>query len=331
MDLAAGKLRAHVGPEAVGFAVTTPSARVVDLGTEFGVVVAPSGQTEAHVIRGQVQLEPTAPNQPPVRLTANNAMTVTPGGGATAVALRPADFDYPARVIELADLVAGGDGTQSRRGAGIDVSKGVVVVTDPKREVPIADGEFRPVPDRPFIAGAFVPIVGKASVLDPDGHTFDKFGCNTTTTWFCAWAGGAIPLAPDPTSQWRPPAPTLLDGVDYSKPPHSLLFMHANKGLTFDLAALRRAHPDARLARLRAACQNTARDTNIVYFSQKSALWVFVDGKLLYSRSPIRRKDPAFELNVDLGEGGRYLTLVITDGGDGYAGDWIVLGDPRLE
>ncbi|NLE37810.1 MAG: FecR domain-containing protein, partial [Pirellulaceae bacterium] len=55
-SLTRGRLAAVVPPEARGFAVETPSARVVDLGTEFGVLVDDDGRVEAHVFGGQVEV-----------------------------------------------------------------------------------------------------------------------------------------------------------------------------------------------------------------------------------------------------------------------------------
>lgn len=49
-----GKLVARVSPQAVGFTVQTPSATVVDLGTEFGVEVDDYGTAEVHVFEGRV-------------------------------------------------------------------------------------------------------------------------------------------------------------------------------------------------------------------------------------------------------------------------------------
>jgi hypothetical protein len=54
--LTKGRLAATVPPEGRGFAVETPSATVVDLGTEFGVLVDDEGQVEAHVFGGQVEV-----------------------------------------------------------------------------------------------------------------------------------------------------------------------------------------------------------------------------------------------------------------------------------
>lgn len=49
-----GSATAHVPPSAVGFAVHNRAGRVVDLGTRFGMRVAPDGGTEVHVIEGSV-------------------------------------------------------------------------------------------------------------------------------------------------------------------------------------------------------------------------------------------------------------------------------------
>jgi len=55
VSLRAGKLMARVPKGAIGFTVETPMAKIVDLGTEFGVEVA-SGETRVHVFKGIVEL-----------------------------------------------------------------------------------------------------------------------------------------------------------------------------------------------------------------------------------------------------------------------------------
>lgn len=52
-----GKLMAEVPPQAVGFTVDTEMARIVDLGTEFGVHVTDKRETEVQVFTGEVKLE----------------------------------------------------------------------------------------------------------------------------------------------------------------------------------------------------------------------------------------------------------------------------------
>ena len=92
MRLSAGKLTAHVGPEAVGFTVHTPTSTIVDLGTEFGLLVEPSGATEAHVIQGAVELTATRSGSQQ-RLSAATAVRVDAGGSVvSSIAARPQDF-----------------------------------------------------------------------------------------------------------------------------------------------------------------------------------------------------------------------------------------------
>jgi hypothetical protein len=54
-----GKLTARVPRQAIGFAVETPTALVVDLGTEFGVEVDARGETEVQVFKGAVDFAST--------------------------------------------------------------------------------------------------------------------------------------------------------------------------------------------------------------------------------------------------------------------------------
>lgn len=53
-----GRLAAYVPDGAEGFQITTPHAEVVDLGTEFGLTVDDSGETELSVFDGMVELTP---------------------------------------------------------------------------------------------------------------------------------------------------------------------------------------------------------------------------------------------------------------------------------
>jgi hypothetical protein len=79
-----GKLVARVPAKAVGFTIETPTAMVVDLGTEFGVDVnANSGETEVHVLRGTVETrkrirDNSSADVLPVRLTAGSAIRISP-------------------------------------------------------------------------------------------------------------------------------------------------------------------------------------------------------------------------------------------------------------
>jgi hypothetical protein len=331
MRLVEGKLTAHVVKKAAGFCVETPTASIVDLGTQFGVEVTQSGQTETHVLLGTVRMAARGSARPPLTMTAGDASLVSPSGVISSIPVRPAEFVERVPVTDLADVVAGGDGSTHQHDAGIDVARAVVVTGHPKAELAEGDGKFRPVAGRPLIAGTFVPLGGGvAVVLDPFGHTYNAFTNSSHSSWHDLWAGGSIPVGNDPKGQWRPPRPTVLGSVDYGAPPHWLLFMHPNKGITFDLAGLRKARGGFPMTRFRATCQNTAGQNDLKIYTQKSDVWVFVDGQLRFSRT-VLRKDGPFDVDVDLANTDQYLTLVTTDGGDGYSGDWLTWGNPRLE
>jgi hypothetical protein len=51
-----GRLYAIVPPEAIGFMITTQTAKIIDLGTEFGVEVDTRGDTCLHVMKGKTTL-----------------------------------------------------------------------------------------------------------------------------------------------------------------------------------------------------------------------------------------------------------------------------------
>ncbi len=69
------------------FTVTTPNAVITDLGTEFGVASAPTGDTLVQVFEGRVRLEAvvgvSAVPQQPLRLVAGHAAGVTADGQLT--------------------------------------------------------------------------------------------------------------------------------------------------------------------------------------------------------------------------------------------------------
>ena len=57
--LSHGKLTANVPESAHGFTVSTPRGEMIDLGTQFGLLVQADGTTETHVFGGEVVVRPT--------------------------------------------------------------------------------------------------------------------------------------------------------------------------------------------------------------------------------------------------------------------------------
>ena len=84
-----GALAAEIVADAVGFVVETPSQRVVDLGTRFGVRVGQDGSSETHVFHGKVVCAEKQPEQtdlPTHLLSAGQAIQLK-GDGSPAVSL----------------------------------------------------------------------------------------------------------------------------------------------------------------------------------------------------------------------------------------------------
>jgi hypothetical protein len=77
--LHSGKLLAFVSPPAVGFAINTPTAEIVDLGTEFAVEVDDQENSEVHVFTGVVVTR-SAKSRPVsdrgLRVTAGHAVRI---------------------------------------------------------------------------------------------------------------------------------------------------------------------------------------------------------------------------------------------------------------
>ena len=325
------------------FLVKTPTATVTDLGTEFGVEVAKSGETTSHVFRGSIQLQVVAADGQAEGtgqvLHDNESARVQRTGDNRAIVVVPsakaADFvrEIPKRtakvkVFDLVNVVGGGDGFSGRRGRGIDPVTGRIVETwpnDPKQQVATGDGKYHRVLGLPFVDGVFIPD-GRAGPVQVDsaGHTFADCPDTCNQAGLFVWAGGAIPVP-------RPFAiRTELSGVDYASSGHGLLFVDANKGITFDLDAIRHANPGYKLLRFRATAGNTENESEQGLL-RTADVWVLVDGEVRFRRREINGYNGGFAVAFSIHQSDRFLTLVATDGGNGIAGDWIVFGDPRIE
>jgi hypothetical protein len=328
------------------FAIRTPTALVTDLGTEFGVEVNKGGNTTTHVYRGLVRVQPLGDDGKPkgdaMELRENVSAQV--GGSqrdrtiVVAPAAKAANFvrEMPmqsAKTLDLVDVVAGGDGFSGKRNSGIDATNGKpTTALAPSGDVDFiraGDGQYHPVDGMPLVDGVFIPDGRAGGVqIDSTGRTFAGFPATTNATSAYLWAGGVVPGSP--AHPRFHVVPTTLSGIDYSLPGHQVLFLHANKGITFDLQAVRRANPQLKPLRF---C-TTAGSTEPVSDEQRwvyADIWVLVDGKVRFQRRQINKTHGAFSVVIPIAEGDRFLTLAATDGGDGIACDWIIFGDPRIE
>ena len=174
--------------------------------------------------------------------------------------------------LDLADVVAGGNGRGTHRG-GIDPRSGQFVTTHPAENDYASDGQYHRVQDNRGIDGVFIPDTTKGPVqLDSVGHLFDGFGTTNGRSWNFIWGGGVLPAVIWPNS-------TVLD-IDYAADGHSLIGFHANKGITFDLEAMSAQLDGLEVARFITQIGNPSRPAGSANTTASGDIWIFVDGQL---------------------------------------------------
>ena len=118
---------------------------------------------------------------------------------------------------------------------------------------------------------------------------------------------------------------TDIGGVDFSTDGHSLLGLHANAAITFDLAPMRAALKAGAL-RFRADVGYGGRPET----DAAADVRVFLDGESAFVAERIGPKSGRIFVNIALPESARFLTLMATDGGDAISFDQVFFGDPRI-
>lgn len=224
--------------------------------------------------------------------------------------------------LDLADMVGGGDGLGTgRRGAGIQhgtgrpatAKTGYVrdVVPDRLTRADFSASGARPRGD--FVHGVFIPGAVRALRL-AEGLELKGLPAGGGMSWDVVRNG---PL--------NAQAYTLAAGVDYAGEGHSLLGLHANGGVVFDLAEIRRVHGvgELRFTATLAFGANPGARGSLADFA------VYVDATPVLRHARLR-KDETRLLEAALPSTARFLTLVATDGGDGISNDLLFLGDARL-
>jgi len=336
--LRGGTVSVRIGEDSTGFIVRTPTGTVVDYGTEFGVLVNRQGETEAIVYEGKAGLRS---GSDPVRAVTSMILTEGQAGVVDAGGrLAPAPFEHgrivrsipsmpgfgiPGRRLDLADVVAGGNGfgTGLPRVA-IDPATGQQVA--PREQDRTGPGQYALVPWNRYVDGVFVPDGRMRQTVSSEGHSFVE--CPPTNNIFyleitnTEEAGVGL---------------QILSGGAYGTRNRPCILMHANLGVTFDLMAIRQAVPGARIDRF---CSGFGVSESGTSRPCHADFWVLVDGQVRFRRIGVREKGRIGEIGIELKDHERFLTLVTTDGGDedttlpsGRAtdSDWCVFAEPVIE
>jgi hypothetical protein len=315
-----GSISARMSPGAHGFVVTTPTATVTDLGTEFGVKFDPAGKVcDVEVFKGKVDLAAGTGNAAAkTELTVDQAAHIA--GGAVTVnpsGAKPQDFvrslDESDTSLDLADLISGGDGTTGRTGVGIEPATGETGILAPAPNHR-GDNQYHRINSVPVLDGCFIP--GSSAIQVDSGGHLGHFDAKEAATFDRIFTGGVIPSVVDRY------VPSELGGIDYSAPSHRWLFVHPNAGLTFNLNAIRRLHPTLHLSGLHAIVGNST-----VVTSMSPRLMILVDGLTRYDR--VFKSHADFDqLDVSFGDSDVFLTIVAIADRNGMMGQDALCGDP---
>jgi mono/diheme cytochrome c family protein len=228
-------------------------------------------------------------------------------------------------VLDLADMVGGGDGRGSgTKGAGIVQETGEVTVQklgwhrNVKANVlraPVFDATTRG--KLAFLKGVFLPNAGEdgqASLKLAEKIVLKDFPGTSGLSWDAVRNGSL-----------NAQVHSRIGDVDYSTEGHSVLGLHGNSGVVFDLGAIRKASGLVSL-RLTAAVgfgANPAAANSLADFA------VYADGERVLHRAKLRKSD-SLSVDLVLPATVQFLTLMATDGGDGIGSDLLFLGDARL-
>jgi len=225
------------------------------------------------------------------------------------------------RGINLADVVGGGNGMGTgRKGFGLDARTGKT------QERPFGDlgnvkpGNYAKV-DHKFIDGVFVPADAESQVSST-GVKVTGLPANSGKAWDMIRNGPV-------SSQYS----TTLGAVDYNTADHSMIGLHANAGITFDLVAIRQAmtgehaglanRPETTALRFTATAGYGGR------LEEPSAEFhIFLNGELQQHQIIGRHDAVPIQLSIPLSA--QWLTLISTDGGNGYGHDQVSFGDPHI-
>jgi hypothetical protein len=348
MHLTHGRIYAVVPEQAHGFSVTAGNTKIIDLGTEFGVEVDSWNNTQLHVTKGETLLfygsEKGAKSQ--VNVNQGAARQVDNTGKCRTIQLESEHF---ARKIDsntgfiwkgqttasLADIVGGGDGLgNGKTGVSVDITDGRYYdssVNEEWGEVILPDtNKYIKFIESPYIDGVFMPDGGDGSVqISSENHIFRQ--CPDTSgnsVWYLScdtavgWQNDEEPYL---IEDW----PIKLNDKLYDKEENPAISMPPNKGITFDIEAMRKAMPGLDIHKFTSVCGIVSLDDED---SEGLAdFWVLVDGQIRFKATDITRNTSSPKIDIKLNSNDRFLTLIVTDRKD-YTGqgNFTVFAEPTL-
>ncbi len=350
-----GQVYATVPKEAIGFTIDTENAKIVDLGTEFGVYSDINGNTDLHVLKGKTQLLARKAE------SSNNTEIVVAG---KARRIRPEtedikeiklndqlfvrEFDdttgklWKGENLNLADIVSGGNGFgEGIPDKGVDIQSGHLVQVLDTSDMIDGTPFYVVVEGSPYIDGVFVPgVIADSTQITSSGIKVKDIPKTDGKYWGYIFNGA-----------WHDSHNVarhnlVLDGRPI---PNDIpaITMHSNLGITFDLSELRKNLPNVDIKSFKtdfgiSETMSILIDDKDFDFGEGPAamnlkktrkpsvdLWVFLDGKNIY-KERISCFSPLYDIEVEIDNAGQYLTIVVSESDDGWGLDWAVFKNPQL-
>ena len=346
--LESGKISVVLGDEAEGFVIRTAGGTIVDYGTEFGVIAHANGQTEVHVYDGEVGLR-SGPDplrfREAIRLKVGKAGLVDAQGRLLETQFDESDklfvrempereaFAMPGERISLADIVGGGNGFGTGEfGVGMNASTGEVFddfshARGHGIQKELGDYRYNEIAKLKYVDGVFVPQSGVGALKVTSAG--DEF-VNCPKVHGPYVSKGIINGAKRQLDPMLGDA-ALLDGKRYGGDQRPAILMRRNKGITFDLDAIRGDIPGATISRFTALCgvsETVLEFSNEDYM--RACFLVLVDGKVRFKQSGVTPRAGGIPIRVELNDEDRFLTLVTTYSTMGGR-NASLFGDPALE
>ena len=179
--LHAGRIYVKVPPQATGFIVDTPNARIVDLGTEFGIEVDKAGTSDVQMFKGTATLIAGRKSKTGESrlLFAGQAKRVDIGGRVRDIPIKKqafvrhfyshTGFIWRGQRLCLTDIVGEGNGL------GTGQTNVYVDPVEGYKESLYCDGEgneYHTLASNSFIDGLFIPDGSKRQIVSSQAHEF---------------------------------------------------------------------------------------------------------------------------------------------------------------
>ncbi len=326
-----------------GYVVETPVSTIVDLGTEFGVQIHNGNSTEVHVLKGKASVSASCKPDKSQTFEAGSAGLVS-SNGAEITGINLDKFKFVREIdsntntisrgrthIDLASITTGCDGRMAALdNYWLDPELGL---TENALKSQVHDNKYMPLEFNQYVDGIFVPK-GPGNQISSTGMIFED--CPKT----CADYYANIGVNPKPELLEVPDKRTgniIFNGRDYGNALNPCIVMHANIGITYDLRAIAKEYPYRRISRFYSKVGIADLDEP---YPCNADIWVLIDGQVRSKIAAVKEKGKLLDIEVEINENDKFLTLVVTDGGDidimeaykrAITCDWCVFTSPVLE